>query len=125
VNRVEVSGGLTKDAEFRTAGNTLLATFTVAVNGTRWDSQAGSQVVKTTFVNVNAWASLAEGLADSGGLTQGSEVYVLGELDQYKREGKDQPSTRVTALDVRVIRSRAGRPQGRTQQTAGGDNPWA
>lgn len=121
MNRVEIRGGLTRDASVRTVGHGgVLMQFTVAVNGTRWDSQAGQQVVKTTFVTCQAWADVAEAIEAAGGLSQGDDVYVVGELDQYRKEQDDKPSTRVTVMDFRVLRRR----QGNRHQTPPAEDPW-
>lgn len=111
MNRVELRGGLTRDAEIKAVGqhNVLLCEFTVAVNGARYDSAAQAQVVTTTFVTVNAWGEIAEQIADRGGLARGDEVYVLGELDQReveKRDGTKERKTRVNAFVVTDVRRR-------------------
>jgi single stranded DNA-binding protein len=111
VNRVEIRGGLTRDAEFRYVGhaNTPLAEFVVAVNGARYDPERREQVVTTIFVSVQAWSTLAETVMERWALSQGDEVYVVGELDQReveKRDGTKDRKTRVTAVHIDVLRSR-------------------
>lgn len=111
MNRVEVRGGLTRDAEFRFVGqaNTPLLEFSVAVNGTRYDAQTRQQAVKTTFVSVQVWGLQAEEIMSKYALGQGDEVYVLGELDQReieKKDGTKERKTRVTGFHIVVLRSR-------------------
>ena len=111
MNRVEIRGGLTRDAEIRSVGsqNWLVAEFSVAVNGTKYDREQKTTVVTTTYVSVQAWTEIAEALADAGGLHQGDEVYVLGELTQHEHEKKDgtkERKTRVNAFRVDVLRRR-------------------
>lgn len=108
VNEVRISGGLTRDAEAKYVGEhgTALMTFTVAVNGTRYDSAARQQVVKTTYVSVEAWAVLAERLMNTN-LMKGDEVLVVGELAQTEREKRDgtkETKTRVVAFTLDVLR---------------------
>lgn len=114
MNRVEIRGGLTRDAEVRFVGqnSTALMEMTVAVNGTRYDHQSQSQVVKTTYVTVQVWGLLAEEVMEGYGLVKGDEVYVVGELDQTeheKRDGTKDRKTRVVAFDVNVLRARNAR----------------
>lgn len=112
MNRVEVSGGLTRDPEYRMVGSygTHLLEMTVAVNGTRYDSEQRQQVVKTTFVQVQAWGYVAEFLTQQHGpLSKGDEVHVVGELDQRtveKSDGSKESKTRVTAVHIDVLRRR-------------------
>lgn len=55
-------------------------------------------------------------------LNRGDEIYVVGELDQFKKENKDAPSTRVKVLHMTVIRESTRRQQQGDQ--GGGDDPW-
>ena len=106
MNRVELRGGLVKDIVFEGAK----ASFTMAVNGTRFDSQAREQVVKTAFVSCEAWGIVAEALRHAG-VMQGCELYVVGELTQFKKEGEERSHTRVAVFTVQVVRMSA-RSQG-------------
>lgn len=103
LNRVEISGGLVRDPELRyTSGGYPVMDFTVAVNGTRYDSQKREQVVTTSFIAVNVWGPLAEQYADLD-MQKGDEVYVLGRLEQRtieKKDGQKESKTRVTAMMV-------------------------
>lgn len=111
MNRVEIRGGLVRDPEFRFVGDnsTPLLEMTVAVNGTRYDRAKNSQVVKTTFVQVQAWGVIADEVMNKYGLAKGDEVYVLGELDQReveKADGSKERKTRVTAFLITALRAR-------------------
>jgi single-strand DNA-binding protein len=108
-NYVRVSGGITREPEFRVFDSgSPLWTATIAVNGTRYDSQQRTQVVKTTFVSIQAWGWLAEEIMDLG-LDRGDEVLVEGELDQseYEKDGKTERRTRVTILRLTPVRRRS------------------
>lgn len=111
LNYVKIQGGLTRDPEFRffDSGSQLVE-LSVAVNGTRYDSQSRSQIVKTTFISAQAWGWLAEQIMDQG-IGKGDEVLIEGELDQTEfenKEGKKERKTRVTILVLNVTRRRAG-----------------
>lgn len=109
MNRVEVSGGLTRDATYDDSGAVQRLQFTIAVNGTRWDSQQNQQVVKTMYVTLVAWGPQA---LEWMSLKKGDEVHAVGELDQYRNPEKDQPSTRVTVFQMSLLREgRAHRQQ--------------
>lgn len=129
MNRVEIRGGLVRDSESRMAGHAMLCSFTVAVNGTRYDSETRQQVVKTVYVTCQAWAALADQITDDGGLQQGDDVYVVGELDQYRKADDDKPSTRVTVLAYSVLRRRTARSSARPAMSEShptyGSDPWA
>jgi single stranded DNA-binding protein len=141
MNRVELRGGITRDVEIRAVGqrNTLLAEFTIAVNGARYDADKGEQVVTSLFVTVQAWGEVAEQIAQSGGLCKGDEVYVIGELDQReveKRDGTKERKTRVTAFVVYATRRRQPVNSSRPSQATPGEqfvpqtgaqdaDPWA
>lgn len=126
LNRVELTGGLTRDGNLRyTQGGMAVCEFTVAVNGTRYDPAERRQVVTTVFVTVDVLGWLAERITDGEGLVQGDEVYVLGELDQYEREtadGKKDRKTRVRAIRVEVTRRRSA---ARAPSAGAEDDPWA
>lgn len=90
------------------------------MNGTRYDSELRQQVVKTLFVSVQGWGPVA---AEMLSWHKGDEVYLVGELDQYKKEGADRPSTRVTIFSATVLRESAGSgARAPAQEQA---DPWA
>jgi single-strand DNA-binding protein len=124
VNRVEIMGGLTRDAEFRFLPSGMpVAEWTVAIDKARYDSQTQGKIVETTFVKVTAWASLAETLMDDGGLHQGDVVYVIGELSQReieKKDGSKERKTGVTAHVVQVVRRKAASNRRPSQATPDG-----
>ena len=130
MNRVEIRGGLVRDPELRLVGaySTPLLEMTVAVNGTRYDSQSRSQVVKTTFVSVQVWGHRGEEVMEKYQLAKGDEVYVLGELDQYEQEkadGTKERKTRVTGLLLDVLRSRSTSASTRVSPEAHSGDLWA
>jgi single stranded DNA-binding protein len=139
MNRVEIAGGLVRDPEFKMLGQsqTPCLEFTVAVNGTRYDSQQRQQVVKTTYVAVQAFNEVADDVMGKyPGLTKGDAVYVVGELDQRtieKADGTKESKTRVNAMHIVVQRTRTTSTStgGRPAAPRGGygapppEDPWA
>lgn len=110
MNRVEVSGGMTRDGELRfLPSGAAVYDFTLAVNEARWSKKDGAQVVFTTYVSCQAWASLAEEMAERN-LGKGDEILVLGRLSQSsfeKSDGTKETKTRVTVQSYSVVRSKA------------------
>lgn len=111
MNRVEISGGITRDPELRyTPSGAPVLNMSVAVNGARYDGQKREQVVTTEYIAVEIWGSYAEEVAEMA-IPKGSEVYVLGELthtEREKRDGTKESKTRVKAMLVNVVRRRGG-----------------
>ncbi len=79
-NQVVIVGNLTRDPELRyTPNGAALVKFSVAVSRRAKDDVSGQwKDVETSFLDVTAWRSLAENVAES--LTQGSRVVVVGRL---------------------------------------------
>ena len=112
MNRIEITGGLTRDPELVYLPNSgaALMEMTVAVNVARYNGETRQQEVTTIYVLVKAWSSLAEAIAEDD-LSKGDEVYVLGELEQRtveKRDKSKESKTHVTAKMVSVVRRRGG-----------------
>ena len=110
MNKVEIAGGLTREPELRfLESGAAVLNLTVAVNGTRYDSQARQQVVTTSYISVEAWGSLAEEFTELD-VSKGSEVHVIGELTQRTvGEGdKKESKTRVRAMVLNVVRRKGG-----------------
>ncbi len=104
MNKVELAGGLTTVPELKyTPGGWPILSWTLAVNGARYDSKERQQVVTTSFIRCEMAGPNAEYWADELGEAKGEKLYVLGELSQQSwedREGKKQSRTRV---DVMVV----------------------
>lgn len=78
MNSTTFVGNLTGDPELRySSGNKPRATFTVAVNEGQGDEE------RTHFINVTAFGTLGENVADS--LRKGQRVVVHGRLNTYKK----------------------------------------
>lgn len=105
MNKVEISGGLLDDPKVETVGTTLKVSLALAVSGARYDRNLGEEVVNTIYAYCEAWAQAAEEIA-AWNLAKGDQVYVMGELNQVRREGSSdpRPSTRVTVMGYSVLR---------------------
>jgi single-stranded DNA-binding protein len=103
LNRVELVGGLVRQPEVSTTpGGHTLWRATIAVNGTRYDSQAQAQVVKTAYVTISAAGTLADRIVEIGPV-QGDEVHVLGEITQHEVEKPDGKTERKTGVEILVL----------------------
>lgn len=82
---VTLVGNLTRDPELRyTPSGATVASFGIAVNR-RWQNrQTQEWEEQVSFLDVKAWASLAENIAES--LSKGTRVVVTGRLEQRSWE---------------------------------------
>ena len=79
VNRVMVSGNLTRDPELRqTAGGMSVLSFGIAVNDRRKNSQTGEWEDYPNFLDCTLFGSRADGLSKI--LAKGSKVAIDGKL---------------------------------------------
>lgn len=88
INRVNISGNLTRDPEMRqTAGGTQILQFGVAVNDRRRNPQTGEWEDVPNFVDCVVFGSRAEPL--SRFLSKGTKVAIEGKLRYSAWETKD------------------------------------
>jgi single-strand DNA-binding protein len=99
-NTVTVSGNLTREPELRyTPTGRAVCNLGVAVN--RRYQVNGEWQEQVSFIDVTAWADLAEHLASC--LTKGARVVVTGRLEQRSwetDEGEKRSKTEIVADDV-------------------------
>ena len=105
LNRVQLIGRLGKDPEGRfTPTGKKVVHFSLAV-ANRWKSADGSTKESTEWVNVEAWARLAEICEQY--LHKGSLVYVEGRLRtdkvEDKKSGENKYYTKVVALSMQML----------------------
>jgi single-strand DNA-binding protein len=108
INVVEIAGTLVNDVELKTTqGGAVLAPFTVAVKGVRWDRDSGCDVIETAFIACIAWEDVAEEMSR---WIKGTAVHVRGQLTQQEvtTGGKTERKTKVRALVVSLIRTPDG-----------------
>lgn len=88
INRVNISGNLTRDPELRaTAGGTQMLAFGVAVNDRRKNPQTGAWEDVPNFVDCIVFGSRAE--AVSRFISKGSKVAIEGKLRYSSWETKE------------------------------------
>ena len=112
INRVVVSGNLTRDPELRsTPGGTSVCSLRIAVNSRRKD-ESGQWVDKPNYFDVTVWGAQGENCAQY--LAKGRPVAVDGRLDWREWEAKDgskRQSVDIIADSVQFLGSRDA-PQG-------------
>lgn len=88
INRVEISGNLTRDAELREArSGTAILSFSVAVNSRRKNQSTGEWEDEASFVDCTMFGKRAESVARK--LVRGTRVFVAGKLRQDTWEAQD------------------------------------
>lgn len=100
MNKLIIVGNLTRDPETRTAGDTSVCTFTVAVNRKR---KANNQP-EADFFRVSAWRQLGD--ICQRFLAKGKKVLVTGPVSVSQYAGKDgttKASLEMTAEDVEFL----------------------
>jgi single-strand DNA-binding protein len=126
LNRVIITGNLTKDPELRsTPGGTPLCKLRVAVNSRRKD-QSGEWVDKPNYFDVTVWGAQGENCATY--LSKGRPVAVDGRLDWREWEtegGGKRQAVEIIADSVQFLGSRdgSGAVQGNNEITARSDVP--
>jgi single-strand DNA-binding protein len=112
INRVVVSGNLTRDPELRsTPGGTSVCSLRIAVNSRRKD-ESGQWVDKPNYFDVTVWGAQGENCAQY--LAKGRPVAVDGRLDWREWEAQDgskRQSVDIIADSVQFLGSRDA-PQG-------------
>lgn len=101
INRVVLSGNLTRDPELRsTAGGTSVLNFGIAVNDRRKNAQTGEWEDYANFVNCVIFGARAESL--SRFLSKGSKVMLEGKLrwSQWETEGQKRNKLEVIVDDL-------------------------
>lgn len=95
MNKVELLGRLTKDPEVRytTTNNTLVCTFTLAVN--RKNAKSDDKV-KADFFNIVAWSKTGE--FASKYFKKGQQIALIGRLETRNYEDKDGKTVYVTEV---------------------------
>lgn len=114
INRVCITGNLTKDAELRTSsGGTQILNFGVAVNERRKD-RSGEWVDSPSFIDCVMFGNRAEAVARF--LTKGAKVAVDGKLRQSRWESDDgtkRSKIEVVVDDVDLMQRRDGQAEQR------------
>ena len=119
INRVNISGNLTRDAELRqTQGGMAILSMGVAVNDRRKNQQTGEWEDVPNFIDCTMFGSRAEKLAQY--LAKGTKVAIEGKLrwSQWEKDGAKRSKLEVIVDEIEFM-SRG--QQQRQQQTASAD----
>lgn len=109
INRVNISGNLTRDPEIRaTQAGTSILTFGVAVNDRRRNPQTGEWEDYPNYIDCVVFGNRAEPL--SRFLSKGTKVAVEGKLrwSQWERDGQKRSKIEVIVDEVEFLSSRQG-----------------
>lgn len=104
INRVIISGNLTRDPELRaTSGGTQVLSFGVAVNDRRRNPQSGDWEDYPNFVDCTMFGSRAEAI--SRYLSKGSKVAIEGKLrySSWERDGQRRSKLEVIVDEIEFL----------------------
>lgn len=110
INRVIISGNLTRDSELRTTSTGLpVLGFGVAVNDRRKNPQ-GEWEDYPNFIDVTLFGTRAESIAPF--LTKGAKVAIEGKLrwSQWERDGQKRSKIEVIAEEVEFMTRKQDAP---------------
>ncbi len=114
INRVIITGNLTRDPELRSTGaGTSVCSLRVAVNTRRKDQSSGDWVDKPNYFDVTVWGAQGENCAQY--LQKGRPVAVEGRLDWREwetQEGQKRQAVEIIANSVQFLGSREGGENG-------------
>ena len=107
INRVIISGNLTRDPELRsTAGGLPVLGFGVAVNDRRKNQQTGEWEDYPNFIDCTMFGARAESL--SRFLSKGTKVSIEGKIrwSQWERDGQTRSKIDVIVDELEFMSSR-------------------
>lgn len=109
INRVAISGNLTRDAELRTTQSGMsILDFGVAVNDRRRNQQTGEWEDCPNFVDCTVFGTRAEKLQPY--LTKGTKVAIEGKLSyrSWERDGQRRSKLEVIVDELEFMSSKQG-----------------
>ena len=118
INRVNISGNLTRDAELRqTQGGMAILSMGVAVNDRRKNQQTGEWEDVPNFIDCTMFGSRAEKLAQY--LAKGTKVAIEGKLrwSQWEKDGAKRSKLEVIVDEIEFMSARGSDGQ-RDRQSA-------
>ena len=107
INRVIISGNLTRDPELRsTAGGMSILGFGVAVNDRRRNAQTGEWEDYPNYIDCTMFGARAESLSRI--LTKGLKVSIEGKLrwSQWEKDGQKRSKIEVIVDELEFMSSR-------------------
>lgn len=111
INRVVISGNLTRDPELRaTASGMPVLGFGVAVNDRRKNQQTGEWEDYPNFIDCTMFGARAESV--SRFLSKGSKVAIEGKLrwSQWERDGQKRSKIEIIVDEIEFMTSRNTAP---------------
>lgn len=111
INIVSVSGNLTRDAEFRTVGQSGVLNISVAVNESQ-KNQDGTWSLYTNYLDVSYFSKGAEKLGQY--LKKGTPVVVQGRLhqDRWEKDGQKNSRIVIRADNIKLCGRKSGSAPG-------------
>jgi len=109
INRVIVTGNLTRDPELRQAGSSSVLQMRLAVNDRRRNAQTDQWEDVPNYFDVIVWGQRGESL--SRFLSKGSKIAVAGRLrwsEWQNQEGEKRSKVEIVADDVEFMSTRDG-----------------
>ena len=109
INRVVISGNLTRDPELRrTQSGMAVLGFGIAVNDRRKDPQTGEWGDYANFVDCTVFGARAEALSNI--LSKGMKVAIEGKLrwSQWERDGQKRSKLEVIVDEIEFMSQRNG-----------------
>lgn len=122
INRVNISGNLTRDPELRaTASGTQVLSFGVAVNDRRRNPQTGEWEDYPNFVDCTMFGARAE--AVNRYLQKGSKVAIEGKLrySSWERDGQRRSKLEVIVDDIEFMNARPASSPAASPAAGGGE----
>ncbi len=107
INRVTISGNLTRDAELRqTASGMAVLGFSVAVNDRRKNAQTEQWEDYPNFIDCSMFGTRAEKIAQY--LSKGTKVAIEGKLrwSQWERDGQKRSKVEVIVDEIEFMSQR-------------------
>lgn len=107
INRVAISGNLTRDSELRTtAGGTAVLSFGVAVNDRRKNPQTGEWEDYPNYVDVTVFGKRGPALAQY--LHKGSKISIEGKLrySSWEKDGQRRSKLEVIGEEIEFMSQR-------------------
>lgn len=119
INRVFISGNLTRDPELRsTASGMAVLGFGVAVNDRRKNQRTGEWEDYPNYIDCAVFGARAESLSRM--LAKGSKVAVEGHLrySSWERDGQRRRKLEVVAEEIELMQRRDGERGGARREPA-------
>ena len=112
INRVVITGNLTRDPELRSIPNagTSVCGLRVAVNGRKKDPDSGQWVDKPNYFDVTVWGNQGESCAQY--LAKGRPIGIDGRLDWREWEAQDGTKRQAVEIIADTVQFLGGREGG-------------